>query len=123
MNRIRLLAIALSFLAPLTLAAAEAHAFCAVLRETGYAKTARKATKHAVDDVVKKTKALRKQYGASLVLDEMAVECLGATAPSTTRGGWPKHAQPAWPFRPIASTAEAHFFAAGTSAVSSRWKR
>ncbi len=86
MNRIRPLAFALALMAPLTLAAAEAHAFCAVIQETGDGKDSGKARKHAVADVVKKIKALRKQHGVKLVVEDMSVECLGGDRTFSYKG-------------------------------------
>lgn len=86
MNRIRSVAFALALLAPVTLATAEAQAFCAVMQETGDGVNTKKAMKHAASAVVKKIKALRKQYGTKLVTDEMSMDCLGGERIFTYKG-------------------------------------
>ncbi|MFT3671332.1 hypothetical protein [Aestuariivirga sp.] len=86
MNRIRSVAFALALLAPVTLAAAEAQAFCAVMQEKGDGKDTRTAMKHAANAVVKKIKALRKKHGTKLVTDEMSLDCLGGERTFTYKG-------------------------------------
>lgn len=86
MNRIRSVAFALALLAPVTLAAAEAQAFCAVIQETGQGKNTKKAMKSATSAVVKKIKALRKTHGTRLVTEEMSLDCLSGERTFTYKG-------------------------------------
>lgn len=86
MTRIRLAAVSLSLLSCLVIAAPAAHAFCGVIQETGQSKKPAKASKQASKLAQSKVKALRKQYGDKLVLDQRTASCLGGAVAIDANG-------------------------------------